>query len=253
MVYSIARVLEEGLDGLRARELAPVDVAVLDSGIDATHPDLAGRVITARAACIVDGTVAVTEQVVPANHDAFGHGTAVGSVIAGLARNAKLGDYRVLGSDNCGTGDALVAALRHALDAGYPIVNMSLAARAELAPKLRPLCDRAYRNGQVIVAAARNMPLVDFGYPAELTSVISVDRARFATPLALRYVPRNIIEFVGHGDDVIVAAAGGGHTTKNGTSIAAPAVSAIVALLLGAYPELRPFEVKSVLCAWSES
>jgi len=243
--------LSEKLDALAQRSLPPVRVAVLDSGIDATHPDLAARVHGAFAAQVVEGRASVEEQPRHTNHDVFGHGTAVASIIARVAPNAQITDYRVLGTNNSGAGEALVASLRHAIEAGHQVINMSLAARSEFSARLSPLCDRAYRAGQVVVAAMRNMPLTDLGSPAELTSVISVDRTRFDTSLAVRYVPGNSIEFAGHGDDVVVAAPGGGYTTKTGTSFATPAVSGIVALLLGAYPELRPFEIKSLLRALS--
>jgi subtilisin family serine protease len=238
--------LSDRVETLRARKLPPIEVAVLDSGVDATHPDLESRVVGA--------FTTKDDSVIPhdrANHDAYGHGTAVSSIISGVAPNAKIVDYRVLGPDNTGAGDALLACLRHAIDAGYRVINMSLAAKASFGPQLLPLCDRAYRNGQIIVAAKRNMPLADLGYPAEISTVVSVDRSKLEAAWAVRYVPASTIEFVGHGEDVQVAAAGGGYTTKTGTSFATPAISGVIALMLGAYPELRPFEVKTVLRAWS--
>jgi subtilisin family serine protease len=243
--------LRERLEDLALRSLLPVRVAVLDSGIDATHVDLAGRIHAAFAATVEEGHAVVDEQPKDTNHDVFGHGTAVASIIARVAANAQITDYRVLGTNNSGAGEALVASLQHAIEAGHQVINMSLAARIEFSARLSPLCDRAYRAGQVVVAAMRNMPLTDLGSPAELTSVISVDRTKFESALAVRYVAGNTIEFVGHGDDVVVAAPGGGYTTKTGTSFATPAVSGIVALLLGAYPDLRPFEIKSLLRAFS--
>lgn len=248
----IERVLADRPELLRARELPPVEVAVLDSGVDATHPDLKARMVRAFAAVTKDDH---PTEIIPhelANHDTYGHGTAVSSIISNVAPNARIVDYRVLGPDNTGAGDALLACLRHAIDAGYRVINMSLAAKASFGPQLLPLCDKAYRNGQVIVAAKRNMPLADLGYPAEISTVVSVDRTKFEAAWGVRYVPSSIIEFIGHGEDVQVAAPGGGYTMKTGTSFATPAISGVVALLLGAYPELRPFEVKTVLRAWSQ-
>jgi subtilisin family serine protease len=91
------------------------------------------------------------------------------------------------------------------------------------------------------------MPLTDNGFPAELSSCISVDVGRFETALKVQFQADHAIEFVGHGEDVKVAAAGGGYTTMTGTSFATPAVSGLCALLVGAYPDLRPFDVKSLL------
>ena len=249
----LLQALRDKLPDLAARELRPVSVAVLDSGIDATHPDLTRFVDKAFGAEVVDGKCTINEEPVPANHDAFGHGTAVASIIVKLAPNARLADYRVLGRDNTGAGEALLTALKHAVEADYKVINMSLAAKADFGPRLQPLCDAAYRKGQIIVAAKRNMPLVDQGYPAELTaSVISVDRKNFPTQMVVGYQPASVIEFAGHGDDVTVAAPGGGYTTKTGTSFATPAIAGIVCLLLGAYPDLRPFEIKAFLRTASE-
>lgn len=247
----LEKVLIEGVERLRERELPPIEVAVLDSGIDAKHPDLEGSVVKAFKVNVGDETSTLEEHPV-GSHDSYGHGTAVGSIIKGIAKNAKLVDYRVLGPDNTGAGDAMLLCIKSAVDSGYRVINMSLAAKADFGPRLIPLCDKAYRNGQVIVAAKRNMPLTDMGFPAELVSVISVDRTKFPHPWGVRYSPASIIEFTGHGEDVKVAAPGGGYTTKTGTSFATPALSGVVALLLAAYPDLRPFEVKSILRAWSE-
>ncbi|MEI9949716.1 MAG: S8 family serine peptidase [Pseudomonadota bacterium] len=244
--------LQMRVEQLRDRELRAVSVAVLDSGIDATHPDLNGRIVKAYCPSRSDESLSIVEQAVPSNQDSFGHGTAVASIISGIANNAHLADYRVLGSDNTGAGDALVASLEHAIEHGYQVINMSVAASAAFASRLETLCNRAYRRGQIVVAARRNMPLADFGYPAEFTSVVSVDRAKLASRLNLRYMPDSVIEFVGHGDEVVVAVPGGGYTTKNGTSFATPAVAGMVAVLLGAYEDLRPFDVKAILRAWSE-
>jgi subtilisin family serine protease len=252
MAGSLALQFRQQVEELLTRELLPVEVAVLDSGIDATHPDLAGRVKAAYNVSMAEGRAVVHSEPLTANHDAFGHGTAVASIIARQARNAELVDFQVLGADNTGSGEALVASLEYALTQGCRVINMSLAAKAEFAPRLSTLCDQAYRNGQVIVAAKRNMPLCDFGFPAEFTSVIAVDRGNFPNLLRLSYRPNQVVEFVGHGDEVVVAVPEGGYTTKTGTSFATPSISGIVALLLGVYPDLRPFDVKSILRALAE-
>lgn len=237
----------QSFDALSKRDLLPVDVAVLDTGVDATHPDLAGRVVDAFSVDVEDGRARVTQADGPHNADVFGHGTGVASVIARLAPNARIVDIRVLGAGNYGTSAALIGGLKLAVERRIRIVNMSLAAKGETAPSLWPLCELAYRQNQVIVAARRNVPLMDEGFPAEFSSCISVDRDRFSSPYALRYYAGKTIEYAAHGDDVIVAAPGGGHTRATGTSFATPAVSAMCALLLGGYPNLRPFEIKTIL------
>jgi subtilisin len=249
---NLQQVLKIGPEKLKRRKLQAVTVAIVDSGIDATHPQLRGRVVSAvrvephgRGQCIVKGAV-------PRNADVYGHGTAVASIICKLAPNARIIDVRVLNDENVCTGDTLIAGFRYAVNSGARIINMSLAANAKFAAPLRDLCEIAYRQNQLVVAARRNMPLTDQGFPAEVATCIGVDIGRLKSQFDLVFQNDSIIEFMAHGEEVVVAAAGGGETTMTGTSFATPAVSGLCALLVGAYPDLRPFDVKSVLRAFAD-
>ena len=241
--------VRQQLDSLATAELRPVEVAVVDSGIDASHPDLKGKVVAAYRAEQGEGRVAVREVPLGTNNDTFGHGTGVASIIARIAPNARLVDLRVLGAQHS-AGGLLLEGMRSAVARRCPVINMSLAATANMAHSLFGMCELAYRQGQVVVASKRNMPLVDNGFPAEFSSCIGVDSSRLSSEFHVRYRSGDPIEFVAHGEEVLVAAPGGGYTTKTGTSFATPAVSAMCALLLGAWPELRPFEIKTLL-KWS--
>lgn len=252
MQTGLLSALTSSFPELLARPLEPVAVAVLDSGIDATHPDLAGRVTAAYAVEKVGEEYQVVAGQVPANCDLYGHGTAVASIIAKIAPNARLIDIRVLDALNVGAGQALIAGFRWAVEQRIRIINLSLAARPAFAQPLHRLCEQAYRQNQLVIAARRNMPLMDDGLPAEFSSSIGVDLGKFLDQFHLKYRPDHAIEFIAHGEEVVVAAAGGGYTTMTGTSFATPAVTGICALLVGAYPDLRPFEIKSVLRWFSE-
>ena len=239
------------LEELAQRDLRPVEVAVIDSGIDSSHPDLAGRIVEAVRVDASSGNADIISVELGQNNDQFGHGTAVASIIAKLAPNAHIVDVRVLGETSTGSAGALIAGLKYAVQRRSRLINMSLAAKAEHAATLRGLCETAYRHNQLIIAARRNMPLTDEGIPAEFSSTISVDRDRFPTPYQLQFRPDQTIEYSALGEEVIVAASGGGYTTKTGTSFATPAIAAMCALLIGAHPELRPFEVKTILKAFA--
>jgi subtilisin family serine protease len=247
----LLEALKVDIAELRSMDLEPVSVAVVDSGVDATHPDLAGRVERAVEVVRDGDDDRVVEVAVPTNSDVYGHGTAAASIIAGIAPNARITDVRVLDAENVCKGETLVAGLRFAVESGLRVINMSLAANARLLPLLNPLCETAYRSNQVVVASRRNMPLVGDGLPAEFSSCIGVDAGSFASQLQLRFQADNVIEFVAHGEGVVVAAAGGGRTTMTGTSFATPAVAGVCALLAGAHPDLRPFDLKSLLRAFS--
>lgn len=236
---------------LREQELEPVTVAVLDSGIDATHDLLQGRVVEAFHIDPGDEALEVQAGSIEENNDVFGHGSAVCSVVAAVAPNARIVDVRVLRPGNQGAGPVLVAGLRHAIDHGAQVINMSLAATAKFARPLHPLLEKAYRQGQAVVASKRNMPFADQGYPAEFMTSVSVDSEKTEEWLRLLYQPGEIIEFAANGEEVEVANAGGGLRRVTGTSFAAPLVSGVIALLLGVRPDLRPFEIKTILKAYA--
>src|SRR4051794_32356587 len=98
----LAEALAVPLEALRERTLAPVDVVVIDSGVDATHPDLAGRVKSAYRVEVTGSQAEVTEHAPTENVDTFGHGTAVASIICRSAPNARIVDVRVIGANNTG-------------------------------------------------------------------------------------------------------------------------------------------------------
>ena len=250
-VITLHALLRKRLAEFPRQALEPVTVAVVDSGIDATHPQLAGRIVQAVRVEPAGKKQRIVKGAVPRNADVYGHGTAVASIICKIAPNARILDIRVLDLTNVCSGETLIEGFRHAINSRARIINMSLAASAKYALPLRDLCETAYRRNQLVVASRRNMPLTDEGYPAEVATSIGVNSGKFPSQLQVAFQRDRIIEFAAHGEEVLVAAPGGGETTMTGTSFAAPAVSGICALLVGACPDLRPFEVKSLLRAFS--
>jgi subtilisin family serine protease len=237
---------KDGWEGIRQRALAPVSVAVLDTGIDGSHPDLLGRVAGAFAVELEDGKPMVRELSPTANNDAFGHGTSVAGIIATIAPNAQIYDVRVLGN-NIGTTEVLLTGFRHALDQPWRLLNLSLAAEPSIRQRFIDLCERAYYQEKIVVAARRNLPLDDEGLPAELSSCIGVDIGDYPTPFDYVFRACTPIEFEARGESVVCPARGGGYTTWSGTSFATPTVSGLCALLLGAFPQLKLFEIKTAL------
>jgi subtilisin len=247
MKTSILEALSLPWDELAKKPLTPVDVAVLDSGIDATHPAVSHCIVDAFSAEAVGGREQITALPNDANNDLLGHGTAVASIIARVAPNVRLHDVRVLGSDNRGAEEVLRAGLTHAVEQGWAVLNLSLAAGYRLRSDLQALCERAYYRGQTVVAARRNIPIGGDGLPAEFSACIGVDLGPHEAPFDLGFHAGLPIEFAAGGEAVTAAARGGGWTTVTGTSFATPAVSGLCALLLGAYPELQSYEIKSIL------
>jgi subtilisin family serine protease len=239
--------LQEQLSRLADKPLKPVEVAILDSGIDATHPDLAGRVAEAFHFRPEGDGIARAEVAAGTNNDTYGHGTGVASIVARLAPNARLFDLRVLEPGNKGVAACVMAGLRFALERRWRLINLSLAVTEKFSAQLIPLCEKAYFQNQILVASKRNFPFPDVGFPAAYASTIGIEIGRFDSPFQLVFNPEDTIEFTALGENITIASAGGGYTVKSGTSFATPVVTALCALLVGVYPDLRPFEIKSLL------
>jgi subtilisin family serine protease len=259
--------------------LAPITVAIVDSGIDGSHPDLIGRVVAAKS--FVGGSP---------YHDEQGHGTFVAGEIAanpsngigmaGLAFNARLIVAKVVAADGEVSLPAEVAGIRWAVDQGARVINLSLGGvRDPLNPSLdtyspleRAAVEYAYSKGAVVVAAVGNgtqspsMPWRFASYPAALPHVIGVSAVRRDGSVP-DYSNRDAVyvDVAAPGDDMFSAIPSnlvaddsgcvepysdcGPFELRDaiGTSFAAPQVSAAAALLLGTDPSLTPDQVGYIL------
>jgi subtilisin len=220
-----------------------VRVAVLDSGVDGTHPMITRL---ERSVGIVAGdddtfTVADCEAT-----DSAGHGTACAGLINSIAPGAALTSVRVLTNGRHGTGAGLLAGLRWAIDEGYDLINMSLSTgKPQFCLELHELADHAYFRRCVIVASAHNMPVRSFPWP--FASVISVASHDEQDPSVYYYNPSPPVDFFAHGLRVEVAWPGGRRTRSTGNSFATPHITGISARILSKHPMLTPFQLKSVL------
>lgn len=228
---------------------AGVRVGIIDSGLERDHPALRGRVVDSVAVEMVDGQ----PRVVPDDAgDLFGHGTACGGIILGLAPEVELVSIRVLGADLRGKGTAFAAGLRWAIDQGLPVANLSLSSKSEaLYPVFHELVDDAYFRGMALVSAANNVPAPS--YPSLFSSVYSVAAHAKRDPWRFYYNPAPPVEFGAWGVDVPIAWNRGGSMVATGNSFAAPHIAGIVALILSKHPGLAPFEVKAVLASVADN
>ncbi len=259
---------------------AGVRVAVLDTGVDASHPLLAGRLLP--GVDFVDGDTA-PDDTGTRNDAAFGHGTHVAGIVATVAPGAKIMPLRVLDPQGEGNAWVLAEALLHAVDPdhnpltddGAQVINLSLGTleRAGLMgtiarlvtctpPETKALeadiADPGYnddkarctsRRGAVVVAAAGNngsgslrfYPAADSAY-----GLISVAASTAAGELAGFSNRGNWIDLAAPGA-AITSAVPGGYGTWSGTSMAAPMVTGSVALMLARAPSLSAEGVKRCL------
>lgn len=224
---------------------AGVRVAIIDSGVEADHPDVHGRLVESLA---VEVRGDQTEVVESDGTDLFGHGTACAGIIVGLAPEVELVSLRVLGPDLRGKGAAFATALEYVIDHPINVVNLSLSSKSEaLLPVFHDLADAAYFRGVVLVSAVNNV--LGASYPSLFSSVISVAAHSQDDPWCFFYNPDPPVEFGAWGLDVPVAWRAGGHSIGTGNSFAAPHITGLAALILSKHPGLAPFEVKAVLAA----
>jgi subtilisin family serine protease len=226
-----------------------VRVCLVDSGIEADHPDV-GRVQGFFA--VDDGSGGEFTVGQAAEGDLCGHGTACAGIIRSLAPECELYSVRVLGEHYTATGEAFIAGLRWAVEQAFDVVNLSLSTtRRRFAAELHALADQAYFAGTVVVAAAHNTSPDSF--PWRFASVVSVGSHGVRDPALVLYNPRPPVEFFGYGTNVDVAWLGGVRTTITGNSFAAPHVAGFCALARAKHLGLTPFQVKSLLYLTSDN
>jgi len=222
-----------------------VIVAVLDTGIDFSHPFLRNRITNVRWNFLKGNNNP---------NDVHGHGTHVsGIIVDSTPSNVKIMPLKVLGDDGKGTSLNVHNAIIYAADSGADIINMSLG--GHLGRTNRSLLEeRAIdyalsKNVIVITSAGNENGDVRHYSPAYYSRVITV---------AATDENDNRASFSNYGDSVNIAApgvlinsaiSGGGFTNKNGTSMAAPFVAASAALLRTTDSSLSQEDIISILSA----
>lgn len=231
-----------------------VVIAIVDSGVDRTHPDLAAKVVSAGHDFANDDEDAT---------DDHWHGTHVAGIaaadtnnaegIAGVAWNCKILPVKVTEADGTGYYSWIIDGIIWATDQGAKVINISMGGDAD-DPFLEDACKYAYDRGVVVVASAGN----DSGtvvYPAAYDDYV----------LAVAATDYNdeVADFSNFGPEVDVAApgvyilgpapqwfVGDGYLPYlfgSGTSSAAPHVAGLAALIMSLKPDLKPAEVMKII------
>ena len=236
--WGVSRIGSESVHAMQIQG-AGIKVAVLDTGIDYTHPDLNDN---------YRGGINIINPELPAGpfDDSWNsHGTHVAGIIAaeldgnglvGVAPKASL--YAIKSLDNSGSGylSDVIAGIEWAIANDIDIVNMSLGLRKD-SQALAEVCARAYEAGILLVAAAGNTGLYGFGevlYPARYSSVIAVGATSADDTLHLMSASSPDVELVAPGSNVYSSTVYGGYGFLTGTSQAAPHVAGVAALILSA-------------------
>ena len=221
-----------------------VRVAVVDSGIDTEHPDLKGKVKESVEAVTEDGRIEFRPST---SGDQAGHGTACAGIIASIAPDVDLYSVKVLGPKASGSGDMFLVGLDYAIKQKFRVINLSLGTtKRDFFAPLHDLLDRAYQAGCIVVSAANNLPYPS--YPSIFSSsVVSVVKRAGGDPFNFGYRYGQVIELVAPGVEVETSWPGGGRRQVTGNSFACPYIVGIIARIMEAYPNLTPFQVKTIL------
>jgi hypothetical protein len=228
------------IDAQRGTRGAGVRVAIIDTGVDFTHPDLEGRVIGYRNFVDRD-TERFRDDV---------HGTEVAGVIAavadngvgivGIAPEARLIVLKACwqrdpqGSSAACNSFTLAQALEAAIVAHADVVNLSLAGPPD--PLLTRLIRSGARAGIIFVGAVG--PSAAGSFPAGLDPVL---------PVGTGEAGGSAHELAAPGRDILTLVPGGHYDFASGSSLATAEVTGVVALLLAAHPHLSGAEVRALL------
>ncbi|GIU82048.1 MAG: serine protease [Acidobacteria bacterium] len=221
-----------------------VCIAVIDSGIDASHPKLQGKVVESVEAIVEKDKI----KILPSSFtDATGHGTACAGIIVSIAPDVKLHSIKVLGATGANDGRALLAGIEYAIRKRIRLINLSIGTtKPQYFAPLHDLLDKAYQAGCVIVAAANNLPYPS--YPSVFSSsLISVRRSEETDPFKFGFHYGETIELTAPGVNINTTWLDGGYRKLTGNSFACPHIVGIIALLLEKFPDLTPFQVKTLL------
>lgn len=227
-----------------------VTIAVVDTGVDPTHPDLAPN--------IVRGYDVVAKDNDP--RDEYGHGTHVAGIaaavannaigVAGVAPGAKIMPVRVLGSDGSGSGSDVDAGIHWAADHGAQVINLSLGADVVIEDasggSMSSACDYAWSKGSICVVATGNQGLFRTDYSGAKAVIVTAtapddSEASYATGVGL--APWGIAAPGGTGDtsdpasNILstywVKGKNAQYAYLAGTSMATPHVAGALAILRG--------------------
>ncbi|MFN6307899.1 MAG: S8 family serine peptidase [Microcystis sp.] len=248
-------------------------VAVLDTGVDRNHADLAGNIWTNAGEIANDGLDndgnGYVDDVYGWNFangnnntlDGNRHGTHVAGTIAaanngfgatGVAYNSRIMPVKVLSDSGSGSYSGVAQGIRYAVDNGADVINMSLGG-GSTDSAVQSALQYASSRGVIVVMAAGNAGAAQPGYPASSATswglaVGAVDSSNQMASFSNRAGSNSSMRYVtAPGVQVYSTLPNGGYGFLSGTSMAAPHVAGVVALMLSANPNLTDAQVRQII------
>ncbi len=221
-----------------------VVIAIVDSGIDGSHPDLSGRLLPGY------NVISDNEDTSPVTD----HGTAVAGVaaaagnngvgIASIAWNARILPIRITNSaDGAAYTSDVAKAIRWAADNGADVANVSYGVNGSAVVDYAAQYMRS--KGGVVVVAAGNAG-ADGNLP-DSSALIAVSATNRDDGKASWSSYGSYIDVAAPGENILTTANGGGYVGASGTSFASPAAAGVIALIKSVNPELSPDQLETVL------
>ncbi|WP_027965007.1 S8 family peptidase [Halalkalibacillus halophilus] len=258
--HKVNQTTPYGIDQVQATEAQNqghtgegVDVAVLDTGIDASHEDLAANVQGGHS--VFDDA----ENSDPYN-DGDGHGTHVAGTVAaanndtgvvGVAPQANLYAVKVLGNDGSGSYAGIAEGIEWSINNGMDVVNMSLGGPTS-SPILEEFADLANEEGLLVVAAAGNSGsslgwFDTVNYPAKYDSVMAVGAVDENNNRPSFSSTGPAVEIAAPGVDTLSTVPGNDYASLSGTSMASPHVAGVAASVWAEKSDLSNDELRQLL------
>ncbi len=243
-----------------------ITIAIIDTGIDYRHPDLGG--CFGPGCKVIGGFDFVNGDEDPLDDN--GHGTyvsgiaAANGVVRGVAPDAQLLAYKVIGANGSGNGSDVIAGIERAVDPdsnpltddAADVINISLAAFEVSTGTIATAANRAMAAGSVVVVGAGNngSSYSTITSPGNAETVVTVGATDNAGQIA-SFSSRGPVEdkdyvkpeIVAPGVGIRSTAPDGGYATFSGTSLSTPHVAGGAALLKQLHPTLNPQEIKALL------
>lgn len=239
-----------------------VQVAVIDTGVDIKNPQLTHAVDASEGMNNLPPENAKGEKIDRGSPhgttDTAGHGTRVAGIIAarpakntgfvGLAPGATIIPIKQNDAEGDGTARTLAEAIRHAVDVGADVINISQDTANAVRPDsiLEQAVEDALAHQVVVVASAGNDGLggnINVTYPASYPGVLAVAASDRNNERASFSQSGKFVGVAAPGVDIVSTVPGGGHCSDNGTSFSAPYVAAVAALLKSKYPKWTAREI----------